>query len=416
MKRLPFLALVTLLWSSLPWSAPADTLDQGSLKTKIAATDEPGGARYTWYQALRACEQRGMVLPSPQEMALLFCHARVGKKISAEFPQTDAGCARAGASRTLPGFTAPGRYWTSSRYNAGVIRYLDFSDGRIGYYGKDERLRVRCIQPDLAGGEDQSTRRAFAYDINDVDRGSFDDIIATIFGLYAEPISQRDRELIINKRWDSEEENATSWLTESFDQEKGRVRRILEIELSGGLARHPMLNRDAYALVVCHEVGHHIGGAPFALGYSAEGQADYFAATKCMKRYLRAAGYEQHYTAPLPPRLEAACAASYPATDEQAICRRTILAGLILSRWFAHTREAAPTRLIGHDPDRPQSTLVHGYPSPQCRLDTFVAGALCNIDERSGFSEDDPSPGACTQAAGYADGARPRCWFNPDDS
>ena len=34
------------------------------------------------------------------------------------------------------------------------------------------------------------------------------------------------------------------------------------INLYGGLARHPLITEDAYALVICHEIGHHIGGAP----------------------------------------------------------------------------------------------------------------------------------------------------------
>ena len=34
------------------------------------------------------------------------------------------------------------------------------------------------------------------------------------------------------------------------------------LKLYGGLARHWFMTEDGYALVICHELGHHIGGAP----------------------------------------------------------------------------------------------------------------------------------------------------------
>jgi Zn-dependent protease with chaperone function len=52
----------------------------------------------------------------------------------------------------------------------------------------------------------------------------------------------------------------------------------------GGLARDPLVTKDGFSAVICHEIGHHIAGAP-RKGFSwasNEGQADYFATTKCL--------------------------------------------------------------------------------------------------------------------------------------
>ena len=53
----------------------------------------------------------------------------------------------------------------------------------------------------------------------------------------------------------------------------------------GGLARHKLVTPDGFALVACHEMGHHLGGAPRRGGWASnEGQSDYYATTKCARR------------------------------------------------------------------------------------------------------------------------------------
>ncbi len=241
---------------------------------------------------------------------------------------------------------------------------------------------------------------------NDIDAESFDYIADTVVDLYAESFAQRQIQPVVNKRWDADEANALSSLTAGYDRKAQRSLRVWEIELKGGLARHPLLSRDAFALVVCHEVGHHVGGAPYAAELSSEGQADYFATASCMKRYLRKTRYPPSYwREQLPPELGRACAVSFPVTADQAICRRSILAAFTLSRWIADTNGVKAPALTRQDATVRAATLAHGYPGAQCRLDTLVAGALCPIDNET--------PEACTRQEGYEREARPRCWFKP---
>ena len=53
------------------------------------------------------------------------------------------------------------------------------------------------------------------------------------------------------------------------------------------------------------------------------------------------------------------------------------------------------------------------HPIPQCRLDTYIAGALCNIDPDEPTSFLDPAVGTCARKDGYEIGVRPRCWYKP---
>jgi len=58
----------------------------------------------------------------------------------------------------------------------------------------------------------------------------------------------------------------------------------------GGLARHETMTPDGFATVVCHELGHHLGGVPKKFSWfgnswaSNEGQADYFGIMKCLRK------------------------------------------------------------------------------------------------------------------------------------
>ncbi len=59
-----------------------------------------------------------------------------------------------------------------------------------------------------------------------------------------------------------------------------------KVAMFGGLARRPEVTEDGFALVVCHELGHHFGGYAFYGNQewgAAEGEADYFSTDVCGK-------------------------------------------------------------------------------------------------------------------------------------
>ena len=99
----------------------------------------------------------------------------------------------------------------------------------------------------------------------------FNTVIDKVNDVYAPLVAQEGGTLKIVKNWTDATVNA-------YAQRQGTTYLV---SMFGGLARHETITEDGMALVVCHEIGHHIGGAPKKTWGSAwasnEGQSDYFA-------------------------------------------------------------------------------------------------------------------------------------------
>jgi hypothetical protein len=156
----------------------------------------------------------------------------------------------------------------------------------------------------------------------------------------------------------------------------------------GGFARYPGMTKSAYMMIMCHELGHHLGNAP-KYGNNTEwaaieGQSDYWATLKCYKLF-KPLGYD---------------------SDEGMKTLATILAKL----------NGAKTMPSLETPDTTEvKVMSERHPKAQCRLDTSKAGDEC---EASGdMDEDDPAIGSChnydTDKKAVGLGNRPRCWFFP---
>lgn len=183
------------------------------------------------------------------------------------------------------------------------------------------------------------------------------------------------------------------------------------IRIYGAIARHPAMTKDGFALVACHEIGHHLGGYPlWERGLTNEGGADYFATLKCFRRVL-VPGDE----AVTDPAASAACAAAHRDEAGRKLCRRSAMAGLSAARAHGAIQGEAGSPSFA-TPDRSVvQWMFPGHPSAQCRLDTYLQGALCARPREEDMSQTDPTAGGCTAKAGYRVGLRPRCWYKPPD-
>lgn len=128
------------------------------------------------------------------------------------------------------------------------------------------------------------------------------------------------------------------------------------IEVHQGLLTSKNLTEDEILLVLCHELGHHLAGPPKAQrgGWaSCEGQADYWATANCFRQVVRSNVSVENIS-------------------------------LNLTTHYSQLSFKSPPSL-----NRRSTTEVlrinYGYPSPQCRLDTLLAG--------------------------YYGDRRPNCWF-----
>lgn len=240
--------------------------------------------------------------------------------------------------------------------------------------------------------------------VSKVDEATFNRILDKIEAIYAPEVARYGKKLIVSKLWSYSRVNAHATNTGPTWQ----------IEIYGGLARHPAINADALAHVACHEMGHHLGGAPRApIGLSAEGQADYFATLKCLRRVFDDTDPETHIEAP--EFVVDKCRAAHADLKDFRICVRSSNAAFAVGVFNATLwpRQRIPIpQFDTPDLSRAQYTLS-GYGSVQCRLDTSFQGALCNKPVSEELSFSNPTVGACSTEMGDREGYRPLCWYRP---
>jgi hypothetical protein len=135
-----------------------------------------------------------------------------------------------------------------------------------------------------------------------------------------------------------------------------KEQKNVAISVWGGMLSHPKMSSNTLLLLLCHELGHFLGGPPLKSrgGWSStEGQADYYSTTYCMKNF---------------------------EVDEEQFFQ----AALSLSAIYSEVTQQSPPQL-----DQCDQTVVnrinYGYPGLQCRLDTLMAG--------------------------WRQSTRPKCWF-----
>lgn len=161
------------------------------------------------------------------------------------------------------------------------------------------------------------------------------ELVAYDFQKVVAPTLDRDQNLIVQLQM----------LNSRVNAEIKKDNNLLMIEVMGGMVNHPQMNINAFKLLLCHEWGHFMGGAPFKSrgGWSStEGQADYYSGSVC-SRLL--------------------------GMDETSFLN----GALALTQIYAIVTREAPPKLDQCDMSRVQR-INFGYPSVQCRLDTIIAG------------------------------------------
>ncbi|MBI5240301.1 MAG: hypothetical protein HY926_07490 [Elusimicrobia bacterium] len=234
----------------------------------------------------------------------------------------------------------------------------------------------------------------------------YNEVMDRLEGIYSPIVKSKGGVLRINRLWEDATVNSSA-------QRQGRY---YVLNMYGGLARHQAITQDGETLVACHEMMHHLGGAPKIADdwASNEGQADYAADLKCMRLMFSSPGTRGFTRMATPdPVASQACKQTYKDKQEAALCLRIATAGMSVSELFKDLRKEPK------DPsyDTPDPAVVEetddDHPGTQCRLDTYFQGALCTQPVSKPLSDADPAKGACTASQGYRVGLRPLCWYKP---
>ena len=237
----------------------------------------------------------------------------------------------------------------------------------------------------------------------------FTKAIDSVETVYTPIITSMGATLKIVRKWTDPTVNA-------YAQQSGKTWMV---SMFGGLARHETITEDGMALVVCHEIGHHIAGAPLYswkaspnAGWAAtEGQSDYFSTTKCLRRvWLNEDNASIVAAMEIPELVKTSCKTAWSNENDYNICLRGAMAGASVSNLFAALRKSPPGAFNTPDPAVVARTY-EAHPAYQCRLDTYFQGALCEKGFSDDFARDSEVTGACHGTTGQTVGLRPACWY-----
>ena len=237
----------------------------------------------------------------------------------------------------------------------------------------------------------------------------FNTVIDKLEAIYAPIVASMDGKLVIARKWSTNTVNANANRLGAWN-----------VNMYGGLARHAAITSDGFALVLCHEIAHHLGGAPklssflpFNRWASNEGQSDYFATLKCLRQlFLNDKNISIVKKLKAPKVLVDACEQAWPDKNDKAICIRSGMAGASVAGLFSAIQEKPEGKF-----ETPDTAIVSktddSHPAFQCRLDTYFQGALCEKAMSEEVSQEDEVQGTCHGTTGHNLGLRPLCWFKP---
>lgn len=239
-----------------------------------------------------------------------------------------------------------------------------------------------------------------SFEAGGISEDQFMKISSELEKIYSPDVSSRGGKLKIYKEWASSTVNAYA------QRQDGEWKVIL----LGGIGRHKHMTADGFALIVCHEMGHHLGGFPrydgIDIGWATnEGQSDYYSTMKCLRRYWESADNHSAIAGKeIPQKLSVEC-------KNEALCIRSGMAGLSAANVFADLA------WFGKKPkfETPDLKIVKetysAHPKAQCRLDTYFQGSLCEASVSDEMTSE--TQGACHESLGHKLGMRPSCWFKP---
>lgn len=226
-----------------------------------------------------------------------------------------------------------------------------------------------------------------------VTESDFEEVINSAEYIYRPIFAYHGLELVVEKDWSDDTVNAYA----SRDVE------IARISFFGGLARRPEVTKEGFALVVCHEIGHHLAGYPFypQMWAANEGNSDFYSTASCARKIFSSySGINFLPENSYDPYKRQICS----GMDSES-CARAYNGGLSLAKLLAVLNSERVPRYETPDRSVVRQTQ-HLHPKAQCRLDTMLAGMKCNREW-----DDSIIPRNIQMFQKNSCPTRPRCWF-----
>lgn len=271
---------------------------------------------------------------------------------------------------------------------------------------------------------------------SNISESQFFEIVSELQKLYSPIIAQFGGKLSIQADW--KKDAIVAQATQMFG--------TWVVQISGGLARRPELSADGLSLIICHELGHHVGGFPYKYALptqfsiprpsdlpggieniwaGAEGQADYYSTQVCAKKlWAKSPDLNATFRDKVDPFGKEKCDLAYHTDSERNICYRSVTGLQTIMATLAALMQKPMPHLDTPDTSEAKTTFTD-HPGPQCRMDTVFEGSICpaahddtvipgkkSSDFPDGIeSERDAAKYYCTHSGPYVMGLRPACWF-----
>lgn len=291
-----------------------------------------------------------------------------------------------------------------------LIGFLGISNIALGTFIPPERIKNI---PDLSERNANMTQQ------------EFNDVIAKAKAFYEPIIQSHGAKLVVNAKWTDDTLNASA--SQFFG--------TWNVNMYGGLARHPEMTLDGFAMVLCHELGHHLAGFTFRKGFGGfggtwaanEGQSDYFAAHTCARElWKNETEVNASFRGQVPALAEQSCNDAWSTIEEQDLCYRINAGGESLARVLSSLSDDPEFPTFETPDNNKVNKIDDAHPQAQCRLDTTYAASICKAqfdpalipgknksDQFGPDAEREASLYTCMEISNYTDGIRPRCWFKP---
>lgn len=226
-----------------------------------------------------------------------------------------------------------------------------------------------------------------------------------------------------------------SWKGNKLNAGARQIFGFWQVNITGALARRPELTKDGFTMIVCHELGHHLGGYAFApadmpiggVWAASEGQADYFASQVCARSLWSSETEINSQSRSKVNRIaKQMCNEAWNKVDEQNLCYRIMNASESMTTTMANLMKKPAPSFETPDTDVVAQT-ISTHPKVQCRFDTSVQGSLCTATFNENVipgkttsggkfgveAEREAAANSCMKYSNYSMGLRPSCWFKP---
>lgn len=242
--------------------------------------------------------------------------------------------------------------------------------------------------------------------VNGISEQDYHNIINKISKVYKKRIEKNGIKLKVYDDW------TDSTVTAFAEQNEN----VWSVHFPGGYARIPGLTSDAFALIVCHEFGHHLGGQPkmkATTWASTEGQSDFWASSICFPEVFKVDNNINIIRSlVIPEPLSRKCKKRFKEFNNQALCIRQIFAGEVLNQAvFKNLKRKGTIPSLLNSDKYIVFNSDEDHPEEQCRIDTVVAASLCNEFEFNKSCKREIIVNKIRHEY-----TRPLCWYRPSRS